>query len=130
MVHCSLGGVLSRSGVHHNFSGGPALLSPPDRFDGWTQGDHLRVVALAFGIDFILNAEYFPHVCDGQPRPRMGVSYAIRTCNEVCKDKTAALTVQPSVPSLDLLRRGTPRESLVSARDNTFGGRLWLLMVY
>lgn len=35
--------------VHHDFSGGPALLSPPDRFDGWTQGDHLRVVALAFG---------------------------------------------------------------------------------
>jgi hypothetical protein len=72
--------------------GGLALFSPPDRFDGWTQGDHLRMVALAFGIDFILNAAYPPCVLDKDSQPTVEVSYAIRTCNEVCKDQTAALT--------------------------------------
>jgi hypothetical protein len=47
----------------------------------------------------------------------MEVSYAIRTCNEVCKDQTAALTDQSSVPLLEIKRGVGIQESLVSARD-------------
>ena len=63
-------------------------------------------------------------------KPAMGVSYAIRTRNEVCKDYTAALTVQSSVPLLEIKRGVGIQSNLVSARDNTLGGRLWLMMVY
>ena len=98
-----MGGVPVRLALSKRFLGIPPS-SSPDRFDGWTQGDHLRVVALAFDIDFILNAAYPSRVLDKDSQPEMGVSYAIRSRNEVCKDNTAALTVQSSVPLLEIKR--------------------------
>jgi hypothetical protein len=62
-------------------------------------------------------------------QPRMEVSYAIRTCNEVCKDQTAAITYQSYVPLLETKRGVGIQESVVSARDHTLGGLLWLMMV-
>lgn len=63
--------------------------------------------------------------CPEEGHRKVGETYATRTCDEVCKGKTAALTV--SHPSHSLIYCGVGIQSyLVSARDNTLGGRLRL----
>ena len=73
------------SGLIRTLGGVPIRLALSKRF--------LGIPPSSFFLAFILNAAYHALVLDKDSQPEMGVSYAIRSCNEVCKDKTAALTV-------------------------------------